>query len=246
MRGDDGRDGAEVEEKVRFGGEKQVQGWAEGRVQAWMAADELLDGRKNAVSGRRLVGKAGRKNRCKGSVSQSHTSYLTLSPSLFFPPSTPLPNSRRGDVTFGKMDVNRMSFPNRTFDTVCDTFGLCSFEDPQQALQEMERVCKDEGEILLLEHGRSHYDWLNAILDKNSHRHTARWGCVWNRDIEKMVLEAGLEVKSMTRWHFGTTYMIHAKPGKREGDRRRRVEGGEGKRKGWWAWLNGGRQTATK
>lgn len=77
-------------------------------------------------------------------------------------------------MTFGTMDVARMSFPARSFDTVVDTFGLCSFEDPQAALREMERVCQDQGQILLLEHGRSHYDWLNGILDKNAHRHTAR------------------------------------------------------------------------
>ncbi|EWM25919.1 GDP-L-fucose synthetase [Nannochloropsis gaditana] len=132
-----------------------------------------------------------------------------------------LRKSRRGDVLFGKMDVSQMSFPDRTFDTVCDTFGLCSFEDPKVALQEMERVCKDDGQILLLEHGRSTYDWLNEILDKNSHRHTARWGCVWNRDIESLCHDAGLEVTSISRWHFGTTYMIHAKPGRREADRRK-------------------------
>jgi len=200
------------------------------------------------VSGRRQVEKReGKVDRCRGNCltkphSVSHSMYFPL-PS--FPPS-PTSHSRRGDVTFGEMDVNRMSFPNRTFDTVCDTFGLCSFEDPQQALREMERVCIDGGEILLLEHGRSHYEWLNAILDKNSHRHTARWGCVWNRDIGKMVQEAGLEVTSMTRWHFGTTYMIHAKPGKRVGDLRRREEGEGGERKGWWTWLCGGGQTATK
>lgn len=158
--------------------------------------------------------------------------------------------SRRGDVLFGKMDVSQMSFPDRTFDTVCDTFGLCSFEDPKVALQEMERVCKDDGQILLLEHGRSTYDWLNEILDKNSHRHTARWGCVWNRDIESLCHDAGLEVTSISRWHFGTTYMIHAKPGRREADRMKGViakdQNGRERKAGsvweskWWAWLRSG------
>lgn len=95
-----------------------------------------------------------------------------------------------------------------------DTFGLCSFEDPVKALKEMSRVCKEDGQILLLEHGRSHYDWLNRILDMNSHKHIERWGCIWNRDITKLVEEAGLEVKSSWRFHFGTTYYIIAGPGK--------------------------------
>lgn len=76
----------------------------------------------------------------------------------------------------------------------------------------MERVCKADGQILLLEHGKSHYDWLNRILDKNLHMHVQRWGCIWNRDIEKMVEEAGLDIVSSHRFHFGTTYVITARP----------------------------------
>jgi len=98
-----------------------------------------------------------------------------------------------------------------------DTFGLCSFDDPVKALNEMRRVCKDDGQILLLEHGRSHYDWLNRVLDVNSQKHTEKWGCIWNRDISEIVEEVGLEVKSSYRVHFGTTYYITASPRKAEG-----------------------------
>lgn len=104
-------------------------------------------------------------------------------------------------------------------------------------------MAKDDGQILLLEHGRSHYDWLNAILDKNSHRHTARWGCIWNRDIEQLVLDAGLEVRSISRWHFGTTYVIVAGPKERAGDARQLLREAAAA-KGWLGrlggWLRGG------
>lgn len=46
-------------------------------------------------------------------------------------------------------------FPDNSFDTVVDTFGLCSFDDPIAVLKELQRVCKPNGKILLLEHGRS-------------------------------------------------------------------------------------------
>lgn len=94
-------------------------------------------------------------------------------------------------------------------------------------------MARDDGQILLLEHGRSHYAWLNAILDKNSHRHTARWGCIWNRDIEAMVRGAGLEIKSLSRWHFGTTYVIVAAPGQRAHE----AAEAAARARGWFGWL---------
>lgn len=42
--------------------------------------------------------------------------------------------------------------------------------------------------------------------------HFKRWGCWWNREIEQAVRQAGLEIESMSRWHFGTTYYLIARP----------------------------------
>ncbi|CAI5735488.1 unnamed protein product [Hyaloperonospora brassicae] len=112
------------------------------------------------------------------------------------------------------MAAENLSFPDEQFDTVVDTFGLCSMDDSLQTLREMQRVCKkDGGRILLLEHGQSSYKWLAGILDKFADLHAQKWGCHWNRDILKLVDQAGLEVESMHRFHFGTTYYIVAKPG---------------------------------
>ena len=110
------------------------------------------------------------------------------------------------------MDAENLKFPDNTFDTIVDTFGLCSFENPDKVLKEMQRVCKKNGQILLLEHGKSHYDWLNNILDSNVVRHAERWGCIWNRDINKLIEDSQMEIKDVTRWHFGTTYVIKGKP----------------------------------
>ncbi|SAL98789.1 hypothetical protein [Absidia glauca] len=105
------------------------------------------------------------------------------------------------------------------FDTVVDTFGLCSCGDPAAALVSMAEACKsDESRILLLEHGRSHYDWLNRLLDTNVDQHVKKWGCWWNRNImdlfEEDRVKEKLEIVSVSRWHFGTTCYVVAKPKK--------------------------------
>lgn len=44
------------------------------------------------------------------------------------------------EAEFRLMDGHKLDFPNDTFDTIVDTFGLCSFEKPEEVLQEMQRV----------------------------------------------------------------------------------------------------------
>ena len=106
------------------------------------------------------------------------------------------------------MDARNIPVPDNTFDTITQTFGLCSIHDPVSALKEMKRVVKPGGSILLLEHGKSHYDWLNTTLDKLDKDHSNSWGCHWNRDIKTLVKEAGLEVTEEKRYHLGTTYWL--------------------------------------
>ncbi|KAI8922024.1 S-adenosyl-L-methionine-dependent methyltransferase [Powellomyces hirtus] len=113
---------------------------------------------------------------------------------------------------FKIMDVQGLAVPTASFDTVIDTFGLCSCSDPVAALKEMARCCKPDGKVLLLEHGRGHYQYLNEALDKTASDHAVAWGCWWNRDIEGLVKEAGLDLLEMRTYHFGTTLWMVAKP----------------------------------
>ena len=107
------------------------------------------------------------------------------------------------------MDTNHLPLPSDSFDTVVQTFGLCSLSDPLSALSEMKRVVKPHGNILLLEHGRSNtWNWLNVALDKTDKDHAEKWGCHWNRDILGLVKEAGLQVEDVRTYHLGTTWAI--------------------------------------
>ena len=130
--------------------------------------------------------------------------------------------SKAGECEASSVDVRvedvqarkGMGFKSGSFDTVVDTFGLCSYEDPVAALREMARVCKrgdQRGRILLIEHGRSQsHAWLTNILDKHARPHAAKWGCYWNRDIVGIVKEAGLTIVQRHEFHFGTTQLIVA------------------------------------
>lgn len=103
----------------------------------------------------------------------------------------------------------------RYFDTIVQTMGLCSMPDPVGTLRHLGSITEPQhGRILLLEHGRSYYDWLNRILDNLAPAHADRHGCWWNRDIGKIVRESGLEVVEEKRWHFGTTWRYVLKPKK--------------------------------
>ena len=51
--------------------------------------------------------------------------------------------------------VEALDQPSSSFDCIVDTFSLCVYPDPVQALREMARVVKPRGRVLLLEHSRS-------------------------------------------------------------------------------------------
>lgn len=100
------------------------------------------------------------------------------------------------------------------YDTVIQTFGLCSVGDPAKLLGNMASAVKpDTGRIILLEHGRGWWDWVNNLLDRFAAAHFQKYGCWWNRDIERLVRDAaatvpGLEVMRAERpllLQFGTT-----------------------------------------
>ncbi|KOS17418.1 Methyltransferase OMS1 [Escovopsis weberi] len=94
---------------------------------------------------------------------------------------------------------------DRYYDTVTQTFGLCSVRDPAAVLANLAAAVRpDTGRIILLEHGRGWYGLVNGLLDRNADKHFAKYGCWWNRDIEALVEEAarstpGLQIVRVER-----------------------------------------------
>lgn len=106
------------------------------------------------------------------------------------------------------------------YDTIVQTFGLCSVNDPIGLLRVLGNCVKEEeGRILLLEHGRGRWGWLNDLLDKSAEKHAKEFGCWWNRDMKDIVNQSGLEVVKIQTpkwWHGGTTWWIELKKPKSE------------------------------
>ena len=99
--------------------------------------------------------------------------------------------------------------PPPPYDTIVQTMGLCSMPQPSLLLTHLGTLLKpDSGRILLLEHGRSHYSWVNWILDRTAGQHAIKHGCWWNRDIGRIVEESGLVVAKVERKHLGTTWVL--------------------------------------
>jgi methyltransferase OMS1 len=115
-------------------------------------------------------------------------------------------------VTLAVFDAAKVPFASASFDTVVDTFGICSFEDPVAALKEMARCCRPGGRILLLEHGASSLPPLRWWQNHRLSRHVNIWGCYWNRDIEGLVRQSGLKIIESRSKHFGTTRLLLCEP----------------------------------
>jgi demethylmenaquinone methyltransferase / 2-methoxy-6-polyprenyl-1,4-benzoquinol methylase len=58
------------------------------------------------------------------------------------------------DVTFEQADVTQLQYPDNQFDIVSISFGIRNVGDPIKALQEMARVCKPGGRVMILEFGQ--------------------------------------------------------------------------------------------
>lgn len=115
-------------------------------------------------------------------------------------------------VPFAVMDAEALGLRDRVFDTVVSSFTVCTFPRPVAALREMARVCKPDGRILLLEHGRSDREWLGRWQDRRADKHARFLGCHWNREPQELAREAGLKSFTATRTFFGIFHVMEARP----------------------------------
>jgi methyltransferase OMS1 len=158
--------------------------------------------------------------------------------------------------TTTKRSTERSEDPSAgKYTTILQTMGLCSVPDPSLLLRNLAAhldTSDPSARILLLEHGRSSYAWLNNILDNAAQKHAEIHGCWFNRDIGSMVEEAckesGLEIVSERRKHLGTTWVFELRASEKTVAAARAgggvkagdsvvVEDVKAEEKGWRGWL---------
>jgi methyltransferase OMS1 len=142
---------------------------------------------------------------------------IRFSTSSALEPMPPAPTTERS--TEQSKDLKGSEASRGKYTTIIQTMGLCSVPDPHLLLVNLAThldTSDPSARILLLEHGRSDYAWLNNILDNAAQKHAEIHGCWFNRDIGGMVeaaaAESGLEIVSEKRKHLGTTWVFELKP----------------------------------
>lgn len=94
--------------------------------------------------------------------------------------------------------AEKLPFADGTVDTVVSTLVLCTVDDPDPVLREIERVLRPRGQLLFLEHVRSESPRLSAWQDRLAEpwRRFAE-GCHCNRATLELIRASGLELEDV-------------------------------------------------
>jgi ubiquinone/menaquinone biosynthesis C-methylase UbiE len=94
------------------------------------------------------------------------------------------------------MDVTETDFPTGHFDYVIATFLFCVLDDQDQlpALRELQRVCKPDGEIRLVEHVYSRDPFRRFVMRLWSPWVRLMYGATFDRNTQQYIEAAGLKL----------------------------------------------------
>lgn len=116
----------------------------------------------------------------------------------------------RCEVELLRTDGSRLPFEDESFDAVVCTFSLCGFPDPRAGVEEMVRVLRPGGSLLLADHVGSTNpfirlgQWaLQAITIPTEGEH-------WTRRPKRHVKALGLPIVETDRLHHGIIERLHA------------------------------------
>jgi phosphatidylethanolamine/phosphatidyl-N-methylethanolamine N-methyltransferase len=110
-----------------------------------------------------------------------------------------------------EMDAENLTFPDQSFDTVIAMYVASVVPHPERLMSEMRRVCKPDGDILIVNHFTSDGGPLRAVeFLINPLSKTLGWRPEF--DMKSLLRTAGVEIKNIRPAHpMGMFKVIHCK-----------------------------------
>ena len=116
----------------------------------------------------------------------------------------------KGSIELREADVHNLDYPEATFDTVTTVFTFCSVPNPITGLQELHRVLKPGGQILMLEHVRSTAIGPIGIMMDLMTQLTRQFGPELNRDTVGNVQKARFRLRRVENVYLDIVKVIEA------------------------------------
>ena len=117
-----------------------------------------------------------------------------------------LANDSKASIDFVIGSAESIPYPDNFFDTVLVTYTMCTIPNVAIANKEMWRVLKDDGRLIFCEHGLDP----DKKISKWQSRIDPFWGkiaggCHLNRDIQKLITDAGFSFESLDKMYIPST-----------------------------------------
>ncbi|OFW42516.1 MAG: hypothetical protein A3J29_07075 [Acidobacteria bacterium RIFCSPLOWO2_12_FULL_67_14b] len=100
--------------------------------------------------------------------------------------------------------------PDRSIDTAVSTLTLCTVSDPGRTLAELRRVLRDDGRLIVMEHGLSEEPgvarWQGRL---NGLQNVVACGCNLNRPIADLVERAGFRFETLRKFYVPNVPRTH-------------------------------------
>lgn len=109
-------------------------------------------------------------------------------------------STARVPVELTQASAEALPFDDETFDSVVTTLVFCSVDDPLRGLQEVKRVLKPGGMLLMVEHVRAQgviAAHIQGMLVPLTTRMAGN--CHWNRDTASSVINAGFQIQQQRK-----------------------------------------------
>jgi ubiquinone/menaquinone biosynthesis C-methylase UbiE len=111
-------------------------------------------------------------------------------------------------------DVESLSFPDDSFDSIVSTLSFCGYEDPGFVTEAFHKWCKRDGQILLMEHGISTNRLIGGMQTLVDPLFKRAVGCHLNRDIIQILQQSKLQINKIEHFMFGAVHLVWATPNK--------------------------------